>query len=250
VLLVTVFILVLLSFWYQRKGNPIGIRKIAGLDAIDQAVGRATEMGKPVHFTTGAVATLQGGVEGAQILAGLTILSHIAGLTAKYKTPLIVTVNQPQSLPLTEQIVREAYMKAGHPEDFKENMVRHLSAEQMAYVAAVCGIFIREQVAANFMIGPLYAETLPIAETGFRVGAMQVGGAADKMLQLPMVIAVCDYALIGGEIFAAGAYISKEPDLLATILAEDITKIGLIGLFLIGTIITLFGNVFLDFLKM
>ena len=249
IILVTSLALMLLSIWYQRGGKRISIRKLAGLDAIEEAVGRATEMGRPVHFSTGTQATLYG-EEAPQILAGLTVLGYISRLTAKHRTPLIVTVAHPSSLPLAEGIVKESYLKEGHPEDFRPDMVRYISTEQQGYVAGVQGIFRREKVAANIMIGPAYSDLHSILETGYRVGAIQIAGTGTKTLQLPYIIAICDHALIGEEIYAAGAYISREPDLLATMLAQDISKYGVLGLFIIGTILTLFSKSFLSLLNM
>ena len=37
----------------SKKGHPVYIRPIAGLKALEEAVGRATEMGKPVFFMPG-----------------------------------------------------------------------------------------------------------------------------------------------------------------------------------------------------
>lgn len=238
-----------LCIGYQKRGKLIHIRRLPALDAIEEAVGRATEMGRPVHFTTGTIATLYSD-EATQILAGLSVLRYVARLTARHRTGLIATVCLPDQIPLTEQIVRESYMAEGRSEDVRSDMVRHLSGEQMAYVLGVQGIFFREKVAANIMIGPLYAEALEIAETGFRVGAMQIGGTGTKTLQMPVLVAVCDFSLIGEEIYAAGAYISRDPGLLATILVEDIAKVGIVAMFIIGMVATFFGNAFLNLVRM
>ncbi|MBE3519897.1 MAG: hypothetical protein IMW97_06305 [Firmicutes bacterium] len=48
------FVLVHVMIRRANAGLPIPrIRKIAGLEAIDEAIGRATEMGRPMHFTPG-----------------------------------------------------------------------------------------------------------------------------------------------------------------------------------------------------
>lgn len=248
-LLISLLALTLLFMWYAKKGKSIYLRKIPGLDAIDEAVGRATEMARPVHFSTGTSGTLYS-EEAPQILAGLTVLSHVARLTARHRTPLISTVCDPSSYIITQETVKESYLKEGRLDDFRPDMVRYISQEQQAYVAGVQGIFMRERVAANFMIGPLYAETLMIAETGYRVGAIQIGGTGTKTIQMPFLVAVCDYTLIGEEIYAAGAYISRAPAMLATILAGDIAKFGILILFAIGTIVTLFSQVFRNLLRM
>jgi len=54
--------------------------------------------------------------------------------------------------------------------------------------------------------------------------------------QLPFFVAACDYTLIGEEIYAASAYLSKEPVLMGTIKAQDWGKAIAIGLIIIGVI--------------
>jgi len=68
------------------KGE-IYIRPIAGLSAIDEAVGRATEMGRPVLYSTG-LSWLS--IEG---LCSVAILSHVASLAANDDLRIIVPVN-------------------------------------------------------------------------------------------------------------------------------------------------------------
>ena len=50
-----VFFLVAVVFWISvaRSGGQIKVREIAGLKAIEEAVGRATEMGRSVLFVPG-----------------------------------------------------------------------------------------------------------------------------------------------------------------------------------------------------
>ncbi|HHY18038.1 MAG TPA: hypothetical protein GX524_08165 [Firmicutes bacterium] len=57
-----------------KRGLKIpSVQKVAGLDALDEAIGRATEMGRPVHFSPGI-----GYVDNAQTLAAFSILSYVA----------------------------------------------------------------------------------------------------------------------------------------------------------------------------
>ncbi|MGE5652990.1 MAG: DUF6754 domain-containing protein, partial [Bacillota bacterium] len=37
----------------SKRGEAPKIRRIAGLDSIEEGLGRATEMGRPVHYTPG-----------------------------------------------------------------------------------------------------------------------------------------------------------------------------------------------------
>jgi len=224
-----------------RQGKVPRIKRMAGLDAIEEAVGRATEMGRPVHYTIGHAAGGLSSAMAAQILAGLSVLGYVAELTAKYGARIFATVAQPDTLPLHEEIIRLAYRKQGKPDAVPPNAVRFISIDLYAYSAGVLGEIEREKPAANIMIGPFWMEALLFTESGFRQGAIQIAGTA-RTSQIPFFVATCDYTLIGEEIFAAGAYLSKEPTQVATIAAQDVGKILALILLISGLLLYAWGN--------
>lgn len=210
------------------------IRRLAGLDAVEEAVGRATEMGAPVHFSPGI-----GGItddSAPQTFAGLEVLAYVTQLTAKYNTEIIATIRTANVFPLAQEIVRQSYLAAGRPDMFQEDTVRFLSSEQFAYAAAVMGIMNRHKVAANLMMGAFWAESLLFAEAGAQVGAIQVAGTAN-MAQLPFFVAACDYCLLGEELYAAGAYLSQDKVKLGSIGAQDIAKGIAMVILLLGSLL-------------
>ncbi len=209
--------LVLWFIFHAKQGKELFIRRIAGLSAVDEALGRATEMGRPVLFLpSGGLAA----VSDIQTLAGLIILGQVAKKTAEFDTPLLVPVSDPLVMTLAREIVKTSYTDAGRPDAFRPENIRYLTNEQFAYTAGVDGIMLREKPAANFMIGTFYAESLILAETGYSTGAIQIAGTA-QISQLPFFVAACDYTLIGEEIYAASAYLSREPVLLGSLKGQD-----------------------------
>jgi hypothetical protein len=230
--LVGVLILCFLILFYisrARAGKEIFIRKIAGLDAVNDAVGRATEMGKKVFFIPGS-----SDMDNVQTLAGITILGHVAELTAQYETSLQVPVSRSLVMVACREIVKEAYVKAGRPDSFKEDQVHYLTDDQFGYAAAIDGMVVREKPAAIFLLGNFYGEALILAETGNAAGAIQIAGTGEPS-QLPFFVAACDFTLIGEELFAASAYLSREPRQLGSLKGQDIGK----GLILIAIIVGL-----------
>lgn len=217
-----------------RANSQMPIRKIQGLSSIDDAIGRATEMGRPVHFTTGC-----GGLV-ADTMAAFAVLEYVARQSAKYNAELIVTNSQPVVQPITEDIVRSAFVSEGRAEAYRPGNVRYLSDTMQAYVSGVWGIMEREQVAANIMMGYFFAESLLLSEGGNRIGAFQVAGTASTP-QLPFFIAACDYTLIGEELFAAGAYLSENPIRVGALMAQDTAKIMAIALIAAGSVAASFG---------
>ncbi|MHC4846738.1 MAG: DUF6754 domain-containing protein, partial [Planctomycetota bacterium] len=164
------------------------------------------------------------------------ILRHVARKTAEFGTDLIVPVKDSIVLTFAEEAVKAGCMDAGRPEAFNKDNVRYLSNEQFAYCAGVAGIMTREKPAANIMLGMFFAESLILAETGFMGGAIQVAGTA-KQHQLPFFVAACDYTIMGEEYFAVTAYLTREPNLLATIHAGDIIKLIGIVILVVGIVL-------------
>ena len=241
-------IIVYVCFTMSKKGIWVPhIRKINGLDSIEEAVGRATEMGAPVHFTPGLGDVTN--TDAPQTFAGLEVLSYVTELTAKYNTELLVTIRIPNVFPLAQEIVRQGYIAAGKPDMFKETTVSFLSSEQFAYAAGVMGLMYRRHVAANLMFGAFWAESLLFAEAGAQVGAIQVAGTA-AMGQIPFFVAACDYTLIGEELFAAGAYLSQDMVKLGSITGQDVIKVLTMTMILVGSFMATGGSkVLIDLMK-
>lgn len=229
------FILYFIS--QAKKGKKLFIRKIAGLDAVEEAVGRATEMGKPILYCMGI-----GLVDYIATIASFNILGEIAKKSGQYGTPLIVPMANPVVYTVAREIVKESYTSIGRPDFFDSDKVYFVTDFQFAYAAAVNGIILREKPATNFLIGYFAAESLIIAETGASTGAIQIAGT-DQVSQLPFFVAACDYTLIGEELYAASAYISKEPILLGAIKGEDWGKAVMFAALIIASIIGLLTSI-------
>jgi hypothetical protein len=230
-----------------RLGRSFPVRKIPAFDAIEEAIARSVEMGRPVHTTFGF-----GSISSSmapQYVAGLGVLAHVARLCGKYGARLIATLGVPEVIATTEEIVREGYYSAGRPELFDPAYnVRYLTDQQFAYASAVQATIVRENVGANIVVGPFYAESLIFMEAGNMVGAFQIAGTA-RETQIPFFVLVADYSFIGEEIFAAGALASGDKETLASIRAQDIGKFISIILIVLGVIMLLGGFKLVDSLN-
>ena len=225
------FLFVLYFITSAQRGKALFVRRIPGIDAIEEAIGRATEMGRSVLYVPGIQ-----DIDDIQTMASLTILESVAKTTAKYETPIIVPVNYPVVMTLAQEMVKNGYVAAGRADAYDPNSVRYVTTEQFAYVAAVTGIMLRDQPAANIYLGPFYAESLLLAETGFATKAIQVAGTAN-VAQLPFFVVACDYTLIGEELYAASAYLSREPRLLGSLKGSDLMKVLIILAIAVGCVL-------------
>jgi hypothetical protein len=234
-----------------RRGTKLRVRTIPALKAVSEAIGRATEMGRPCLFVPGIQ-----DMNDIQTIAGLNVLSRVATTTAEYDARLEVPTNRPLVMTAAREIVESSYLSAGRPDAYMADSIYCIPDEQFAYVAYVQGYMVREKPAACFYMGGFFAESLILAETGNRIGAIQIAGTAQPA-QLPFFVAACDYTLIGEELFAASAYLSQEPDQLGTLKGQDVGKIivavGLVVGVIAATIASITGSdavqAFVDYLK-
>ena len=217
------------------RRRELKIRRIAGLEALDEALGRATEMGKPVLFIHGLRDMSQ-----ISTIAAVNILGRVARRTAEYDTALRVVAPDPVVMSVSQETVKASYIEAGRPDAFNPDHVFIAGAEQFSYAAAVEGLMLRDRPAAHIMMGYFYAESLLLAETGSTTGAIQIAGT-DAFTQLPFFITTCDYTLLGEELYAASAYLSGEPRMLGTLKGQDAGKALILAALALGTLLATAG---------
>ena len=237
--LVVAAIFFFLLFFYIRQaesGVRWSFRKIPGLAAIEEAIGRATEMGRGILYVPGVQE-----IDDIQTIASMILLTKVSRMAAKYETNLLVPTNSPGVYTVAEEVVKSAYGDVGRSDAYRSDQVRYITSEQFAYVAAVNGIMLRERPAANFLLGAFFAESLLLAETGHSVGAIQIAGTAN-VHQMPFFVVACDYTLIGEEYYAASALLSNDARLLGSLKASDTVKIFLITVIVVGSLLLTFGQ--------
>ncbi|MCY3020440.1 MAG: hypothetical protein NTW87_15580 [Planctomycetota bacterium] len=226
-------IMIALAKRWKRRGLDMYIRRIPGVDAIEDAVGRTVEMGRPILFTFGLADV------GPLFFACLGVLSHIARLAARYSVRLFVPQRDIEVMAITQNAVRECYQAEGRLDRYHEDDIRFLSGAQFAFASGYMGIAHREKAAACFLFGSFAAESLILAEAGQQIGAIQVAGTTDNP-QIPFFITTCDFTVIGEEVFAAGAYLSHDPVQHGSLRGQDIAKMLLLLFIVIGILTTTF----------
>jgi hypothetical protein len=221
----------------MAKRRDIFLRRIPGLDAVEEAIGRATELGKPILYLTGAH-----DMSDPSTIAAAVILGRVAKRVAAYETDLLVPHRDPITMAVCQEITKQAYLEAGKADQFKEDSNFFITPDQFSYTAAVDGIMLRKKPAANFFMGAYFAESLLLTETGASTGAIQIAGT-DSDHQLPFFVTTCDYTLIGEELYAASAYLSREPVQVGTLRGQDIGKAFILGVIGLCTLLATAGAV-------
>jgi hypothetical protein len=247
VLLFTVLTCVLVVVFIEvakRKRGEMFLRRLPVFDAIDEAIGRATEMGKKVLYIMGGL-----DVDDPQTVASMSILARVADRTATYGARMDIPCIWPMAMSMARETVKESYLRAGKPDEYNEDEIYYMTTDQFGYVAGVDGIMMRDRPAANFYLGAFYAESLIFAETGYATGAIQIAGTAE-VDQLPFFVVACDYTLIGEELYAAGASLSGDPVQVGSIRGQDIAKAVFFVYIAAGVILKLVGIDWLERLLM
>lgn len=233
--------MVLLYIMRASAGKLPKIRRIPALDGLNEAIGRCTEMGRTLHYTPGRWG-LTDPQYAPETIAGMSILADVSTSVAKYGVSMICTVASQELIPMAEGLIRNAYLAENRLGLYENDTVRFIpGGGGLAYFAGVMAVLEREKCGANIMVGGFLIEALLFAEVGFTQGAIQVAGTTE-ISAIPFFVTVCDYTLIGEEIFSAAAQLSGDPVQQGSIGGEDLCKFLIIGLILAVVFMATLGN--------
>ena len=235
---------VFVCLWRARRGRVPYIRRIPGIASLEEAMGRATELGRPVFFALG-----HSGLQAIQTHASLAILAHVARMAARLRTPFITLVSQQDVYPVAEETVRQAYTAEGAPDQFHaQDQVRFLSGNTAIFAMGTGRLIEESKAGCALFFGEFDFSSLLMAEPGARAGVMQIAGDP-SLYQIPFFVCTCDYTIIGEEYYAAGAYLSPDPQTRATLASQDIIKAVFAGMIILGTILYQFHGSWPDWLR-
>jgi len=234
--LISIAILIQIMIQRSLKGTIPKLRLLPAVSAIEEAVGRAIEGGRPVMAIPGDH-DIDNPKRTSSNIAGLGILKHVADTCVRLGARLLVPLQGSMMIPMARQILRESYIKAGKEEEFDEDNVWFVSNVTSAFSSGVIATMWRENIGAFIFVGYATACSITLAESAYNVGAMSIGGT-DQTGNLPFIVLCMDYSLMGEEIYAASAYISEDPVLSGSISARDIIKMFM--LFAIPVLMVLF----------
>ncbi len=243
-------IIVLWSIQKARADDIPPIRRMAALEAIDEAVGRAVEMGRPVAMIPGCGDVVDN--TAVETMAGLDILGYVATKTAMMDADLRVMVKAANVYPIAMERVREAYTAAGKADRYDpERQVLFMAGDQNAYIMGSVGLMQREKHAGAILTGYFTGDTTLVAEGAALAGALTVAGLV-RVTHVAYFVVQADYTLIGEELLVAGAYVSKDPIRLGSTRGQDYMKLVGVVTMALGIILATFGMAkpIVDFLKL
>lgn len=223
------------SYYLAKGGKSWQIRPLEGLEAMRESIGRCAEMGKSIMVSTG-ISNLQN----AQTMAGLTVLGEVTQKAAELGVSTTTCASSQQVVISSEAIIKNALTAAGKSELYEPGKyVRWYGGDQFSYAVGASGQILEEKPGLVVYCGHFLADCLVTGETGARVGAIQVGASRGSLHEL---VVMCDYLLMGDEMFAMSAEITGDSYVQGTLAAQDWIKEILIVLGFIGVILYAGGS--------
>jgi hypothetical protein len=220
---------------YAHGGRAVPTRPVPGIEATEDAIGRAVEMGRPVVFVPGTQSITKAGT-----IAGMSVLRLVAEKCAQAGARLLVPCRDTIVTSIARETVESAYVEAGRRDVHRPTDVFFISDSQLPYTAGVCGVLEREHPATVFLQGDFSAESLIFGETANHVGALSIAGT-DKETQLPFFVTTCDYTLVGEELYGAGAAISRSASVLGSLRGVDLGRLVVVGVLVLGLVLEIAG---------
>ena len=227
--------------YYMRQaysGKIPKLRRLSAVDVIDEILGRCVEMGRPAYYLMDNVVMNNPSVL-APTVAAFQILSYTARSAARLGAKIFVPVVQGLAYTIAAEVVEEAYKAEGKIQDLNlPETVMYLpdGADRMYIINHMWS----EQMAGAFFLGSWYHKAVIFTENAARVGAMMLGGT-DTTHNIPFLVAICDYSIIGEELYALGAYLSEDATQASSLAGQDVGKFIALLLIILGSILATVG---------
>ncbi len=221
-----------------KAGRGVALRPLAGYDELRGEMGKAIESGQKVHITLG-----QGNLAGTasqSSVAALDVLDYLAADGCTNDTPPLVTAGEGTIMVAAQDKMRQAFDAANRSRDYSGRSAQFVAHDTnpYAYAAGVSATMGQEKVVGNVLMGHMGPELAIMAVTGERKKIDQIIGTDDPTA-MAVATAVTDKALIGEELFAAGAYLAGRADQVASIRIQDVLRWLTMAAILIWAILTL-----------
>ncbi|MFH0748813.1 MAG: DUF6754 domain-containing protein [Candidatus Bathyarchaeota archaeon] len=226
-------------FFYFRQRATRGavpkIRMLEGLKGIEEAVKKCAETGETVAVYS------SGNLTGAgidQSVAGLGILSYAVRLIARNNCRMVFpyTGDDILAIPVYNEVIRAAYAAEGKINSFDPKAMRMISRTYADAMAPWANTIVSENCGATMLFGDIrYFNPVCVDLKGISIQA------TGQMNTVHVCALLCDYSLIGDEMFAAGAMISEDRVVLSSLAVQDIGKFIIAGVSVIGAVLWAWG---------
>ena len=235
-LIVLVLVISVCLWWFSRRlhtHKKHGLRPIPAFTMMKSLLGHMTEGGKIVHLALGTAGISEASVPAT--VSGLAVLRYLANQGASFGVSPVTTVADPTSMLVAQDTLYRAHQTRGLADNYASTDVQMIAPDPTAFAIGAQDIVNQENVAANVMIGHFDQEFLLLGEAGAQRGLIQAAGS-DSVGAQPFMLATSKHVLLGEEMFAAGAYLTQEPGQVASLVVQDLLRVGVVVVILLGVI--------------
>jgi hypothetical protein len=211
----------LVVFTLRQRKSPSMFRDISAYTRLRHAVGLAVEDGTRMHVSIGSGSPVT--PASAASLAALSALYDIGEETSVGDNPPLATTGDGALAILAQDSFSAAYDKAGVLETFDVNTARAAGLTPFSYAAATVPVIRDEKVSANIILGSFGPEAALITDASEREGLMTIS-ATDNLTGQAALFASTPDALIGEELYAAGAYLEVGDMHAASLRVQDLLR--------------------------
>ncbi|MBA4379826.1 MAG: hypothetical protein C0393_03940 [Anaerolinea sp.] len=220
----------------RRKSTPV-FREIPAFARLQKAIGLAVEEGSRLHISLG-----RGGLttpQSAAELAGLEMLRRVAELTSASDRPPVATSGD-GAVAILSQDALQASKQAVLSSGYDVTAARLAGLTPFSYAAGTLPVMRDEEVSANILIGNFGVEVALLTDAAERENSSSLA-ASDNLPAQAILYASAQDALIGEELFAAGAYVKARPFHTASLIVQDNLRWLVVIAILVGAILKLAG---------
>lgn len=232
-------ILLLVLSLIKRKSPP-KLRVVHAMARLYRAIGLSVEDGTRLFIHLGANSLLT--PRGAAPLAGLGMLRHLTERTSLSDRPPIAAAGEASLALLAQDTLEAGYEAAGAGEYYQPLSGRLTGMTPFSAAAGAMSIIRDEDVSASILIGHFGVEAALMAEAAERQNAFLLGASDDPASQAALYASAPE-ALIGEELYSAGAYLGATASHAASLTVQDILRWLIIIALLAGSAMKLFGMI-------
>jgi len=216
---VSAFLLLAITLW--KRKSPARLREIPALTHLHRMLGLSVEDGTRLHISLGSGSLLD--MRGGSALAGLAMLRHITERASVSDNPPVASAGDATLGLLSQDTLQAGYKAAGAEDLYAPTTGRVTGLSPFGYAAGAMHISQNENVSVNIMIGHFGPEVALLAGASERE-SVAVVGASDGIAGQAVLFANTQDALIGEELFSAGAYLGAGASHLASLTVQDILR--------------------------
>jgi hypothetical protein len=170
----------------------------------------------------------------------LGLLRYLTERTSLSDRPPIAASGEASLALLSQDTLEAGYQGAGAGEFYQPTTGRLTGMTPFSSIAGMIPILHDENVSATVLVGHFGVEAALLAEAAERENGLLIG-SSDSLSSQAALFATAHEALIGEELFAAGAYLGAGPSHSASLTVQDVLRWIIILVLLGGMVLKLIG---------